>query len=224
MSKLFFYYSAMNAGKSTNLLQASYNYKERGFTTALFTFDKDNRNYGVSQNSETEKNSTEHLPKNEVFISSRLGISEKAVGFNNETEFRDEVIEIINQNFSKDKNIRLGAIFVDEAQFLTEQQVKQLAWIVDHMDIPVLCYGLRTDFLGNVFEGSKWLLGWADELVEMKTICETGKKATFVLRLNQDGTPITKGEQILIGGNDKYISVSRKVHQETLNSGYLKIV
>ena len=249
MSKLFFYYSTMNAGKSTNLLQASYNYQERGFETLLFTFHKDNRSFNKGNNEEQN---------DKLFISSRLGIKEEALGFDSTLDFKllfEVVSSMINENKtlseayqlylqkinSKDfineeviKNIlsiifskintRFGAIFVDEAQFLTEKQVKDLAWIVDHFNIPVLCYGLRTDFLGNVFEGSKWLLGWSDELIEMKTICPTGKKATFVLRLDSNGTPILKGEQVVIGGNDKYLSVSRKIHQESLENGFLKII
>lgn len=254
MSKLFFYYSTMNAGKSTNLLQASYNYQERGFNTVLFTFKGDNRNYGNQEG---------------LTVSSRLGVSEKAIGFDKFLNFKklflnvmkvknkeltvEEVLEeqadsfnllkfayrfeeeqniffnnsmkdyreILNNILHKIENI--GAIFVDEAQFLTENQVKDLAWIVDELDIPVLCYGLRTDFLGNVFEGSKWLLGWADELVEMKTICHTGKKATFVLRLNENKEPLTEGSQILIGGNDTYLPVSRKIHRRSLESKKIEI-
>lgn len=250
MSKLFFYYSTMNAGKSTNLLQASFNYKEQGFKTILFTFDKDNRDFSqTSKNpflSEDKENFSIELEdlsspikyihfKNKK-ISSRIGIYENAYGFHGETDFKkifkpvfennNEKIEKITENSFISSEIiaeiklektKIGAIFVDEAQFLTEKQVKDLAWIVDNYDVPVLCYGLRTDFLGNPFEGSKWLLAWADELKEMKTICKTGKKATFVLRIDKNGNPVKSGEQIQIGGNESYVPVSRKLHQMALS-------
>lgn len=253
MGKLFFYYSTMNAGKSTNLLQASYNYQERGFKTLLFTFNKDNRGYGKSIG---------------LSVSSRIGVSEHAIGFDEKFDFKrifldlqkikdriltlEEVLNIkreelllssllfgkeieeneLEEKIKEYKNIlfellekidNLGALFVDEAQFLTEKQVKDLAWIVDELGFPVLCYGLRTDFLGNVFEGAKWLLGWADELVEMKTICPTGKKATFVLRLDDNQIPLTEGSQILIGGNSTYLPVSRKIHRRSLTSKKIEI-
>lgn len=227
MSKLFFYYSTMNAGKSANLLQASFNYKEQGFKTVLFTFNKDNRDFLNQEKDEKIKLSELMLDmvskhkENDYFqnlknkkVSSRIGISEEAYGFDNETNFKsifepifvkenkvDEGEKTLNLNIEnkKHQNVdfssiviseqiiseikkeqkQIGAIFIDEAQFLTEKQVKDLAWVVDNCNIPVLCYGLRTDFLGNPFDGSKWLLAWADELKEMKTICKTGKKSNL---------------------------------------------
>lgn len=277
MSKLFFYYSTMNAGKSANLLQASFNYKEQGFKTVLFTFNKDNRdflkntkNHFLNQEKDekiklselmldmvSKHKEDDYFYKKQNFknkkVSSRIGISEEAYGFDNETNFKsifapifikenkvDEDEKKLNLNIEnkKHQNVdfssivistqiiseikkeqkQIGAIFIDEAQFLTEKQVKDLAWVVDNCNVPVLCYGLRTDFLGNPFEGSKWLLAWADELKEMKTICKTGKKATFVIRIDENGNPVKNGEQIQIGGNESYMPASRKLHQKLLNN------
>ena len=222
MGKLFFYYSTMNAGKSTNLLQASYNYQERGFKTLLFTFNKDNRGYGKSIG---------------LSVSSRIGVSEHAIGFDEKFDFKrifldlqkikDRILTLEEVLNIKREELLLSSLLfgkeIEEAQFLTEKQVKDLAWVVDELGFPVLCYGLRTDFLGNVFEGAKWLLGWADELVEMKTICPTGKKATFVLRLDDNQIPLTEGSQILIGGNSTYLPVSRKIHRRSLTSKKIEI-
>ncbi|MFC6277063.1 thymidine kinase [Psittacicella hinzii] len=214
MAKLFFYYSTMNAGKSTNLLQASYNYKERGFNTILFNFHGDNRD------------AQGNLTSTELYVTSRLGIKEKAYPFDKNTDMREAFKRICQQDLplkdSEDKNLPIGAVLIDEAQFLTAQQVKQLSDIVDYDNIPVLCYGIRTDFLGEPFEGSTWLLSWADEIVELKTICSTGKKATFVLRLDEKGMPQTSGAKVQIGGNNVYVAVSRKLHKQALKSGELE--
>ncbi len=181
MAKLYFYYSAMNAGKSTILLQAAYNYRERGMRPILFTAELDNR-YG------------------EAIISSRIGLKEQAQLFSGETDLFEQV--------SKAENCH--CVLIDEAQFLTAEQVWQVAKVADELDIPVLCYGLRTDFQGNLFPGSAALLAVADDLREIRTICWCGRKASMVLRLGQDGTPIRQGEQIAIGGNESYVSLCRK--------------
>ncbi|MFW3388010.1 UNVERIFIED_CONTAM: thymidine kinase [Kocuria sp. CPCC 205274] len=183
MAQLYFYYSAMNAGKSTSLLQSSFNYKERGMKTVVYTAELDNR-YGVGK------------------VTSRVGLSEDATLFNKSTNLYEEV-----------KSNPVNCVLIDEAQFLSKEQVHQLAKIADDLNIPVLCYGLRTDFQGELFEGSKYLLSWADKLVELKTICHCGRKASMVLRVN-NGKPIYDGEQIQIGGNDSYVSVCRKHYFE----------
>lgn len=185
MAKLFFYYSAMNAGKTTSLLQSSYNYQERGMNTLAFIPDFDNR-YGVGK------------------ISSRIGLQCDAYAFAREFNFFDYI--------AKQKKIvpNLKCILVDEAQFLTKSQVQQLCQVIDKLDLPVLCYGLRTDFLGELFEGSSCLLGWADELVELKTICHCGRKATMNMRINEHGQMLQEGAQVEIGGNDRYIALCRK--------------
>jgi thymidine kinase len=181
MAKLFFYYSAMNAGKSTVLLQSSYNYRERGMNTLLLTPAIDDRvHQGV--------------------IHSRIGLSESAVVF----EPNDDLWMLVQKRPEK-----LACILVDEAQFLTQDQVFQLTEVVDRFNIPVLTYGLRTDFQGHLFPGSQYLLAWADELMELKTICHCGRKATMILRLNEQGEVESSGQQVLIGGNDRYISTCR---------------
>lgn len=184
MANLFFKYSSMDAGKSTALLQAAHNYKHCGMTPFLLTAAIDDR-YGVGK------------------ITSRLGLSSDAYMFNNETD----VFELIEQAHLSQK---IDCVLVDECQFLTKGQVHQLSKLVDNYKIPVLCYGLRTDFQGELFEGSQYLLAWADKIEEIKTICHCGKKATMVLRQSQDGTVIRDGDQIAIGGNDLYRSVCRK--------------
>lgn len=182
MAKLYFYYSAMNAGKSTQLLQSSYNYRERGMQTLLFTPAIDTRyQQGV--------------------VHSRIGLSEPAILFHPTTDLYQEVQE---------KDTRFACILIDEAQFLTRNQVYQLTEITDQLGIPVLAYGLRTDFKGDLFEGSQYLLAWADELVEIKTICHCGRKATMILRLDEKGFVVSEGDQILIGGNNTYVSTCRK--------------
>lgn len=179
MAQLYFYYSAMNAGKSTSLLQSSFNYNERGMKTTIYTAELDNR-YGVGK------------------VTSRVGLEADARLFNNDTDLFWEI-----------SNNPVDCILVDEAQFLTRMQVIELTRVADELDIPVLCYGLRTDFRGELFEGSNSLLALADKLVELKTICHCGRKASMVLRVN-NGKPIYQGEQIVIGGNDSYVSVCRK--------------
>lgn len=186
MAKLYFYYSAMNAGKSTTLLQSSYNYHERGMQTLLFTPIIDDR-YQSGQ------------------ITSRIGLQSQAIAFDNTMN----LFLATKQELSKTKQ-RSGCILVDEAQFLTKAQVQQLTNISDELNIPVLCYGLRTDFLGEPFEGSLYLLALADELSEIKTICHCGKKATMNMRVDTQGRKVTAGAQIEIGGNDRYIATCRK--------------
>lgn len=179
MAKLFFYYSTMNAGKSTSLLQASHNYAERGMRTMLFTARLDNRASGR--------------------IASRIGISADAMRFDVETDFWR-----LCPPESPD------CVLVDEAQFLTRDQVRQLSRVVDEADIPVMCYGLRTDFRGELFPGSAALLAWADTLSELKTICCCGRKATMVVRVSPAGEVERAGQQIEIGGNERYVSLCRK--------------
>ncbi len=183
MAKLYFYYSAMNAGKSTHLLQSSYNYRERGMNTLIFTPAVDDR-YGRGK------------------IRSRIGLEAPAINFG----AADDLYQLTRE---RTKTEPLACVLVDEAQFLSKNQVHQLTEIVDQLGIPVLAYGLRTDFRGELFEGSQYLLAWADELQELKTICHTGKKAIMVLRVDEKGRAVTSGNQVEIGGNERYISVSR---------------
>lgn len=184
MAKLYFYYSAMNAGKSTVLLQSSYNYRERGMHTLLFTPAFDTRG-GVGR------------------IASRIGLSEEAIAF-------QPTDDLLAHTRAAHAATPLACVLIDEAQFLTKTQVQQLTEVTDTLEIPVLCYGLRTDFQGNLFEGSAALLGWADEMNEIKTICHCGRKATMVLRVTEDGRAVREGAQIEIGGNDRYVSVCRR--------------
>ena len=186
MAKLYFYYSAMNAGKSTILLQSSYNYHERGMETLIYSPAFDNR-FG------------------EAVVASRIGLQEKAIPF----DANLNLYEDIKQRLARPEH-KLRCVLVDEAQFLTKDQVTQLSRAVDDFKIPVLTYGLRTDFQGELFPGSARLLALADELHEIKTICHCGSKATMVLRLNSQGKPVKTGAQVEIGGNDKYLSVCRK--------------
>jgi thymidine kinase len=184
MAKLHYYYSAMNAGKTTTLLQSSYNYQERGMKTLVFTPSVDNR-YG------------------EGVITSRIGLQTEAVMFSADSDIMSEV----RSRCLHDDGIR--CILVDEAQFLSKEQVYQLCQIADDMNIPVLAYGLRSDFLGEPFEGSMYLLAWADILIEIKTICHCGRKATMNMRVDEAGAPVREGSQVEIGGNDRYVSVCR---------------
>lgn len=185
MAKLYFYYSAMNAGKTTTLLQSSYNYQERGMNTLLFTARFDDR-YGVGN------------------ITSRIGLSKNAVLYDQEFNFFDYLQ-------GKSPVVpNLKCILIDEAHFLTKDHVLQLCRVVDQLKLPVLTYGLRTDFLGETFPGSNYLLGWADELIEIKTICHCGSKATMNARINEKGEMVHEGAQIHIGGNDTYVSLCRK--------------
>ncbi|NVK35289.1 MAG: thymidine kinase [Rhodobacteraceae bacterium] len=183
MSKLYFNYSSMNAGKSTLLLQAAYNYEERGMNTLLLIAAIDNR-AGKGR------------------IASRIGLGADADIF----ETNDDVFKHIH-NVHETKTVH--AVFVDEAQFLTEDQVWQLARVADELKIPVLCFGLRTDFQGKLFPGSQALLAIADNLKEIKTICWCGRKATMVARLDADGNILEEGDQVVIGGEDTYVSLCR---------------
>ncbi|MCH1525610.1 thymidine kinase [Candidatus Actinomarina] len=175
MAKFYFYYAAMNAGKSTNLLQSAHNYEERYMKTIIFTPKLDDR-YGVGK------------------VASRIGLDREAEIFEGE----DDLYVWTAHEHQREK---LACVLVDEAQFLTPKQVLQLTLIVDKLKIPVLCYGLRTDFRGEPFPGSMYLMAWADELVELKTICKSGKKATFNARLDEDGNRVTEGDQVSIGLN-----------------------
>ena len=188
MAKLYFYYSSMNAGKSTNLLQSSYNYKERGMSTVVLAPAFDDR-YGQGK------------------VASRIGIETDATTFTNETDLLDVV-----KAASEEEPVH--CVLIDEAQFLTRDQVFQLSELTDKMNIPVLAYGLRTDFQGEPFEGSKYLLAWSDNLKELKAICHCGRKATMVLRMDEEGKAVTEGSQVEIGGNDRYVSMCRKHFKE----------
>ena len=184
MAKLYFYYASMNAGKSTTLLQADFNYRERGMRTLLFTA-------GV------------HDRGGKGVIDSRLGIVANAVPFAEDTDLRLIAEE---EHFKAP----LACILVDESQFLSPVQVRQLAHLADEVGIPVLCYGLRTDFQGKLFPGSAELLALADSLVELKSVCECGRKATMNLRVDGEGNAVRKGEQKEIGGNERYIALCRR--------------
>ena len=184
MAKLYFYYSAMNAGKTTALLQGAYNYHERGMRTLILTPQLDDR-YGVG------------------VVASRIGLKAEGRIFGREDDLQGIVGDDIAAHGA------LHCVLVDEAQFLTKAQVWQLGEIVDQSHIPVLAYGLRTDFRGELFEGSQYLLAWAENLVEIKTICHSGRKATMVVRVDEQGRAITQGPQVEIGGNERYMSVSR---------------
>jgi len=187
MAKVYFYYAAMNAGKSTLLLQSSYNYRERGLRTLIFTPALDTR-AGPGR------------------VESRIGLAADAIAFSAD----DDLLATVR---SAHAAAALACVLVDEAQFLTKAQVRQLGDVADDLGIPVLCYGLRTDFQGNLFEGSGALLAWADDLSEIKTICHCGRKATMVLRIDAAGRPVREGAQVEIGGNDRYVSVCRRHHK-----------
>ncbi len=191
MAKLFFYYSAMNAGKTTTLLQSAYNYHERGMRTLILTPSVDDR-YG------------------EGMVASRIGLSAKG----RRVERDEDLLAVVQADVAA--RGALDCVLVDEAQFLTKAQVWQLSDVVDRLGIPVLCYGLRTDFRGELFEGSQYLLAWADTLQEIKTICHSGRKATMVVRVDENGRAITEGPQVEIGGNDRYVSVSRAEYKKVM--------
>ena len=174
----------MNAGKSTMLLQANHNYLERGMNTVIYTSSVDDR-YGKKE------------------IVSRIGLRADSNIFSEGTNIYEEVV-----NLNKTKKV--DCVLIDEAQFLNKYQVEQLGKIVDILDTPVLTFGIRTDFKGNLFEGSEYLLAWADNLKEIKTVCHCGRKATMVLRLDENGNVLETGDQIEIGGNEKYVSICRK--------------
>lgn len=184
MAKLYFYYSAMNAGKTTMLLQSAHNYHERGMRTLIITPRLDDR-YGVG------------------VVQSRIGLKAEAMVFGPD----DDLDQLITQDI--ESNGPLNCVLVDEAQFLKKAQVWQLSEIVDRADVPVLAYGLRTDFRGELFEGSQYLLAWCDAMIELKTICHTGKKATMVVRVDDQGNVLRDGAQVQIGGNERYVCVSR---------------
>lgn len=184
MAKLYFYYSAMNAGKTTTLLQSAYNYQERGMRTRILIPKLDNR-------------------AGEGVVASRIGLKAEGLRFTQD----DDLLGMIDADIAA--HGRLDCVLVDEAQFLSKAQVWQLSDVVDKRGIPVLAYGLRTDFRGELFEGSQYLLAWADNLVEIKTICHTGRKAIMVVRVDEHGRAVTDGPQVEIGGNERYVSVSR---------------
>jgi thymidine kinase len=191
MAKLYFYYAAMNAGKSTTLLQADFNYRERGMETMLWTAVLDDR-LGVGA------------------IGSRIALSAAAHTF-------DESVDLFEAISHELRKRTLDCILIDEAQFLSQPHVLQLCEVADQLDIPVLCYGLRTDFQAKLFPGSAALLALADTLVELKAVCECGRKATMNLRVDEEGHAIVRGQQTEIGGNDRYIALCRKHFFERLN-------
>ena len=190
MAKLYFYYASMNAGKSTNLLQANFNYHERGMQTMLWTAALDDRG-------------------GERTIASRIGLNADAYRFDGATDLWERVTAAHGQE-------PLACVLVDEAQFLTAAQVWQLARLADEGGIAVLCYGLRTDFQGALFPGSAVLLGIADSLVELKAVCHCGRKATMNLRIDESGAAVTAGAQTEIGGNDRYVALCRRHFSEAL--------
>lgn len=195
MAQLYFYYSAMNAGKSTSLLQSAHNYREQGMRVMLFTAAIDDR-YGKG------------------IIKSRIGLSEEAIVFDDQTDF----VALVREALSI---APLSCVLLDEAQFLTEKQVDQLAELVDEFDLPVLCYGIRTDFQGQLFSGSSRLLAIADKLFELKTVCNCGRKATMTVRLDEQGNAIAAGAQVEIGGNDRYESKCRRHHVALMKAAKL---
>ena len=190
MAKLYFYYSAMNAGKTTTLLQSAHNYRERGMRTLILAPRLDDRAGGR--------------------VASRIGLQSEAVGFDADTDLQQLVERDIAAHGP------LHCVLVDESQFLSRAQVWQLSEVVDALRIPVLCYGLRTDFRGELFEGSQHLLAWADELVEIKTICHSGSKATMTVRVDASGRAVQEGPQVEIGGNERYVSVSRSEFKKVM--------
>ena len=190
MAKLYFHYSTMNAGKSTVLLQASHNYLERGMRTYLLTFARDDR-------------------AGQGRIASRIGIGADADIFTADTDIYDRIDRRLAAS-------PCACVFIDEAQFLTEEQVWQTARAVDDLGVPVMCFGLRVDFRGRLFPGSATLLALADEMREVRTICHCGKKATMVVRKNGEGRVLTDGAQVQIGGNETYVSLCRRHWREAV--------
>lgn len=190
MAQLYFYYSAMNAGKSTSLLQSAHNYREQGMRALVFTAAIDDRfGHGI--------------------VRSRIGLEAEAALFDASTSFATHVADALAEG-------ELACLLVDEAQFLEAYQVDELARVVDEQQVPVLCFGLRTDFRGELFSGSARLLAIADKLTELKTVCRCGRKATMTLRLATDGVPVVSGEQVEIGGNERYESRCRQHWQEAM--------
>ena len=191
MAKLYFYFSAMNAGKTTTLLQSAHNYRERGMRVLILTPQMDHRGgSGV--------------------VASRIGLQAQGMGFDAGADLQQLVQADIATHGT------LHCVLVDEAQFMTRAQVWQLTEVVDALGIPVLCYGLRTDFRGELFEGSAALLAWADELDEIKTICHSGAKATMTVRVDAAGRALAEGPQVEIGGNERYVSVSRAEYKKVM--------
>jgi thymidine kinase len=193
MAKLYFYYSTMNAGKTTALLQSAYNYRERGMRPLLLTPALDDR-AGRGR------------------IRSRVGLQAEACAFDGD----DDLLALTDADHAREP---VACVLVDEAQFLSRDQVYQLSEVVDRLGIPVLAFGLRTDFRGELFSGSRYLMAWADELRELKTICHTGKKATMVVRVDDDGHALTEGAQVQIGGNERYVPVSRAEFKRVFHGG-----
>lgn len=193
MAKLYFYYSTMNAGKTTALLQSAYNYRERGMRPLLLTPALDDR-AGRGK------------------IRSRVGLESEAIAF----EPGDDLHRLVEHELASGP---IACVLVDESQFLGREHVYQLSEVVDRLGIPVLAFGLRTDFRGELFEGSRYLMAWADELKELKTICSTGKKATMVVRVDEHGRALTEGAQVQIGGNERYIPVSRAEFKRVFHHG-----
>jgi len=195
MAKLYFYYASMNAGKSTNLLQADFNYRERGMATMLFTAAIDDRFAAGT-------------------IASRIALSAPATPFGPTTD----LLRCVEERMATGA---LACVLVDEAQFLTTGQVDALAAVCDRLDVPVLAYGLRTDFRGQLFDGSARLLALADALVEIKSVCVCGRKATMNLRVDADGRAIAAGAQTEIGGNNRYVALCRRHHSGALAGTWL---
>ena len=183
----------MNAGKTTTLLQSAHNYQERGMDTLIFTPVIDDR-YEVG------------------LVKSRIGLSSPAIVFRPDTDLFARV------KAEQKNKPKLRCILIDEAQFMTEQQVRQITAVVDVLNYPVLTYGLRTDFQGQLFPGSQYLLAWAEEIVEIKTVCDCGRKATNNMRINAAGEPVSEGEQIEVGGNDRYIASCRRCFDQKLKN------
>ncbi|WJH40455.1 thymidine kinase [Aliirhizobium terrae] len=190
MAKLYFHYATMNAGKSTMLLQASYNYRERGMRTAIFIAALDDR-AGKGR------------------VASRIGLSSEAIPFGG----GEDLFSMISEMHAAEP---IACVFVDEAQFLSAEQAWQLARVSDRIGIPVMAYGLRTDFQGKLFPGSLELLAIADELREVRTICHCGRKATMVVRVDEAGEVIREGAQVEVGGNEKYVSLCRRHWEEAM--------
>lgn len=213
MAKLHFYYSAMNAGKTTTLLQSAYNYRERGLRPLILTPRIDTRAEKLPPSAPSgqlplhagEGDSARPAAADSTMgvVASRIGLRSEALRF----AAGDDLRALVEADIAA--HDKLDCVLVDEAQFLSKAQVWQLGDLVDVLGIPVLAYGLRTDFRGEPFEGSQYLLAWADTLIEIKTICHTGKKATMVVRVDAHGRAVTDGPQVEIGGNDRYVSVSR---------------
>jgi len=196
MAQLYFYYSAMNAGKSTTLLQSAHNYREQGLKPLLYTAALDNRTAVGS-------------------IASRIGINADANTFDDTTDMFASIQKLL-------KLQKIDCVLLDEAQFLSKEQVDQLAKVVDDLKIPVLCFGIRTDFLGELFTGSERLLAIADKLKEIKTICHCGKKATMIVRLDENGLVVREGDKIAVGGNDRYQSMCRRHYREAIELSQFK--